>query len=402
MSQQNNNFVPVTIGANQGAYSLARAFEEAYGVKTELLCGVLIFPIKYSKMFNVTVDDQLHYDPRKSLKTYIEQIDIKYPGKDKILMPSEDFSVGYVLSNMDLFSEKWHVPFSNKEITDVVSNKKLFYDLCETIGLKYPRTWALGADDTFPEDAEGKLVIKHLESKHFEAAVSSGVNKLYILDNQDQAENTLNQIRKDGFNERIVLQEYIESEDTDIAVVTAYRSISNKKVEFISFGRVLVEDRSKMKAGNHLTILTEEVPERIGEGITQLLDEVDYIGFANFDLIYDKSKQEWNFLELNPRLGYSNYQVTAEGYNVAKVVVNDIFNTLDMTDFYHSQIIYTVIDNGLNKKYITDEYKDVFNKLKRGKQLFNPYNNKADISLNRTVEMLKYHRRARREILEGR
>lgn len=73
-----------------------------------------------------------------------------------------------------------------------------------------------------------------------------------------------------------------------------------------------------------------------------------------------------------------------------------------MTDFYHSQIIYTVIDNGLNKKYITDEYKDVFNKLKRGKQLFNPYNNKADISLNRTVEMLKYHRRARREILEGR
>lgn len=165
---------------------------------------------------------------------------------------------------------------------------------------------------------------------------------------------------------------------------------------------MLVEDRSKMKAGNHLTILTEEVPGRISEGITQLLDEVDYIGFANFDLIYDKNKQEWNFLELNPRLGYSNYQVTAEGYNVAKVVVDDLFNTLDMNDFYRSQIIYTVIDSGLNNKYITDEYKDVYKKLKRAKQIFNPYNNKADISLNRTIEMLKYHRRARREILEGR
>lgn len=402
MSQSNKKFVAVTIGSNLGAYSLARAFHEQYDVITELLCGVVIFPIRDSQLFNVTVDSNLHYEPREGLKKYVELIDSKYPGYEKIIMPSEDFSVNYVLSNTDLFDESWHIPFSDKKLVDIVANKKDFYDICETVGLKYPKTWALGADDEFPKDAKGKLVIKHLESRHFEAAVTSGIQKLYITQNEIEAESTLRQIRENGFLERLVLQEYIESEDTDIAVLTSYRSPIDKEVKLISFGRVLVEDRSKMKAGNHLTILTEDVPTEISEGITRLLEKEDYVGFANFDLIYDNSRGEWNFLELNPRLGYSNYQLTAQGYNVAKILVDDLLYEIDMNEFSTSQVVYTVIDNGLNKKYITNEYIDTFNKLKQSQKVFSPYDYKGDSSLKRKLEMLKYHRRARKEIVEGR
>lgn len=402
MNQNNKKFVPVTIGANLGAYSLARAFHEQYGVMTELLCGVVIFPIKDSKLFNVTMDDHLHYNPRAILKKYVEMINDKYPGHEKLMIPSEDFSVNYVLSNMDLFDEDWHIPFSNKELVDVVGNKQAFYDLCETVGLKYPKTWTLGADDEFPEDAKGRLVIKHLESRHFEAAIKSGIQKIYITQNEIEARATLNKIREDGFLEKLVLQEYIESDDTDIAVVTSYRSPVDKEMKLITFGRILVEDRSKMKGGNHLTILTEDVPASIQEGITRLLEKVDYVGFSNFDLIYDNSRGDWYFLELNPRLGYSNYQLTAQGYNVAKIFVDDLLNTLDMNDFNESHIIYTVIDNGLNKKYVTDDYKDTYNKLKQSQKVVSPYDYKEDSSLKRTVEMLKYHRRARKEIVEGR
>ena len=402
MNQNNKKFVPVTIGANLGAYSLARAFHEQYGVNTELLCGVVIFPVKDSKLFNITVDNQLHFQPRESLKNYIAAIESKYRDYEKIIVPSEDFSVNYVLSNIDLFGDDWHIPFSDKDLVDEVANKQAFYNICETVGLKYPKTWTLGADDEFPADAKGKLVIKHLESRHFEAAVKSGIKKIYVNDNEVQAEAALRQIREDGFLERLVLQEYIESDDTDIAVVTGYRSPVDKEVKLISFGRVLVEDRSEMKGGNHLTILTEEVPVDVKEGITRLLEKKDYVGFANFDIIYDNSRGEWYFLELNPRLGYSNYQLTAQGYNVAKILVDDLLYQLDMNDFSESQIIYTVIDNGLNNKYITDEYQDTFNNLKQSHNVYSPYDYKGDSSLKRKLEMLKYHRRARMEIVEGR
>lgn len=402
MNENNKKFVPVTIGANLGAYSLARAFHEQYGVKTELLCGVVIFPVKDSKLFNITLNSQLHYEPRESLKKYIKAIESKYPGYEKLMVPSEDFSVNYALSNIDLFGNDWHIPFSSKERVDEVANKQEFYNICETVGLKYPKTWTIGADDEFPEDAKGKLVIKHLESRHFEAGVKSGINKIYVNENEVQAAATLKQIREDGFLERLVLQEYIESDDTDIAVVTSYRSPIDKKVKLVSFGRVLVEDRSKMKGGNHLTILTEEVPTEVKEGIIRLLDKKDYVGFANFDIIYDNNRGEWYFLELNPRLGYSNYQLTAQGYNVAKIFVNDLLYKLNMNDFNESQIIYTVIDNGLNNKYITDDYKDTFNHLKQSQKVYSPYDYKGDSSLKRKLEMLKYHRRARTEIVEGR
>ena len=50
---------------------------------------------------------------------------------------------------------------------------------------------------------------------------------------------------------------------------------------------------------------------------------MELTGFANFDLIYDDRTDEFKFLEINPRLGMTNYYATTAGVNVAHYYVED-------------------------------------------------------------------------------
>ena len=51
----NNNIIPVFLGADLNCYNFARAFHEAYGVKSYAFGRYEISATKYSKIINFTV-----------------------------------------------------------------------------------------------------------------------------------------------------------------------------------------------------------------------------------------------------------------------------------------------------------------------------------------------------------
>src|SRR5665811_818632 len=61
----------------------------------------------------------------------------------------------------------------------------------------------------------------------------------------------------------------------------------------------------------------------------RLLEHIGWTGFANFDLKYDPRDGRTVFFELNPRLGRSNFYVTAAGRNTVELYVREYVQDLD-------------------------------------------------------------------------
>lgn len=78
-----------------------------------------------------------------------------------------------------------------------------------------------------------------------------------------------------------------------------------------------------MGVGNPVAIL-KDCNRQVMEDAKRLLEHVGYTGFSNFDIRYDARDGSYKFLEINTRLGRSNYYVTAAGDNVARWLVEDL------------------------------------------------------------------------------
>ena len=113
----------------------------------------------------------------------------------------------------------------------------------------------------------------------------------------------------------------IPGNDEYMRVLTSY-SDRNGKVKMMCLGHVLLEEHTPHGLGNHAVIITEPNEELMMK-VKNLLEDLHYVGFSNFDIKYDRRDGKYRFFEINTRQGRSNYYVTGSGFNVAKYVVEE-------------------------------------------------------------------------------
>jgi D-aspartate ligase len=90
----------------------------------------------------------------------------------------------------------------------------------------------------------------------------------------------------------------------------------------ITLGHVLLEEHTPKGRGNHAAIITEYNPA-LTEPIRKFLEDIGYVGYANFDIKFDPRDNSYRAFEVNLRQGRSNYYVTAAGENIARYIVRD-------------------------------------------------------------------------------
>lgn len=319
---EERQFIPVILGGNRGAYSLARAMHEAYQIKSELALAMEVGPVYASKILNYHLYPTIREHFEDCMKDLVEKLERDYPGVPKIVFGSEDCYVEDVITYRSVFPDGWTVPYVDLKRLKSAVDKAKFYAMCEKIGVPYPKTWTV-EEPILPEEAKGRLVVKPAITPTYQNLHFEGKEKVYFCENAKEAQERLTRMRKGGYPDAFIIQEWIEGVDSDQAVVTCYRSAHDRQVKMLSFGRILVEDHEKTAVGNHLVILTENDHNEVFEQIKRLMEAFDFTGFANFDLIYDKRQGKFLFFELNPRLGVSNYYVTAGGQNVARYYIED-------------------------------------------------------------------------------
>lgn len=357
MLENEIKIVPVLLGGDLNSYNVARAFHEKYGVRTHVFGRYPIGPTKNSKIVIFHTVPKMDIDDImvEELRNFAE----KNADARLILLGCTDDYAAMIIRNKERLEDKYVCPYIDEPLMDKLVSKAVFYEMCDKYGIPYPKTKVLSSDFSADELTEENLgfsypiIVKPSSSIAYWKHPFDGMKKVYVAKDRDEAFSIIKEIYAAGYPDKMILQDMIPGDDSNMYVLTAY-SDRDSKVKMMCLGHVLLEEHTPKGLGNHAAIITEQNSE-LTSRFRALLDEIGYRGFSNFDIKYDSRDGSMRAFEINLRQGRSNFYITAAGINIAELLTRDnlLCDTLEYTECSESYLWHT-IPFGVLKKYVHD------------------------------------------------
>ena len=369
MQFEEREFLPVILGADITAYSLARSFHEEYKIKSLVLSMSEGGYIANSDIIENRIFP--HLEQKDVLVKHLIEIGEEFKGKKKlIVLGCGDWYVRALIESKKELEPYYIVPYIDEELLNKIVLKDKFYEIFEELGLDYPKTYVYecGKENDLKFDFDYPVIAKPANSAMYHYAKFEGKKKVFTFDNEADLRKMLKNLEGSSYDYKFLIQDKIPGDDTYMRVLTCYCD-QNSKVRFASLGRTLLEDHTPTAIGNPVAIINE-VNSDIVAAATKFLEHIGYVGFANFDIKYDERDGKYKFFEINVRLGRSNFYVTGSGFNTVKWIVDDyIYNKLDDYTVADNVNLYTVVPKGVIMKYVPEsDFKDLARRLfKEGK-----------------------------------
>ena len=293
--------IPVLLGADLNCYSVARAFHEAYGVKSYAFGRYMLGTTKYSKLIDFTVVEDL-CNHQVMLDTLIRFAKMHPDGK-RILIGCTDAYADLIIENQKALSEYYFCPCPDKTLTEELISKDSFYRVCDRYHIDYPDTVILENKNETQKLASlpfsYPVVIKPSSSIRYWQHPFDGMKKVYKADDRKTAQAIVNKIFSSGYDSTLIIQDFIPGDDSGMYVLTCY-SDRNAKVKMMCMGHVLLEEHTPKGIGNHTAIITEYHAE-VMEKLKEFLENTGYRGFSNFDIKFDPRDKKFKVFEINLR-----------------------------------------------------------------------------------------------------
>ena len=333
--KDDKEIIPVLLGADLNCYSMARAFHEAYGVKSYVFGKYELGAVKHSKIIEFT---QI---PEIINKDLLLDILLDFAGNFKIkpyIFGCTDEYALFIIDNKKYLDKSFKCICPDKNIINELSDKSFFYRKCDELGLPYPESVVVSFDD-YIEKIKGlnfdfPVIIKPSNSGEYWRHPFDGMRKVYSAKSITESRNIIEKIFSSGYNKNVIIQKKISGDNQ--YVITCFSD--NGTVLAACAGRVLLGEKTPKGIGNHAAVITEKNKE-IFSMASRFLSNTAYNGFSNFDVLKDETDGKYYLLEINPRQGRSNYYMTAAGMNVASIACGDvIFNDDPLCDneiFWH-------------------------------------------------------------------
>jgi len=323
---------PVLLGGDLNCYNVARAFHEAYGVKSVAFGRYAISATKYSGLIKFNIEPEIDNDD-VMLRVLREYADEHKDGRLILFGCTDDYATMIIRHKKDL--PMYTCPYTEEFLVDSLSRKAEFYEICEKHGIPYPLTVVLKGKttaDSLTEEALGfpyPIIIKPSSSVDYWKHSFDGMKKVYMAKSPAEAEKIIDDIYASGYPEKMILQEFIPGGDASMRVFTAF-SDRHGKVRAMCLGHTMVEEHTPKGLGNHAAIVTEDTEAfPLTQKIKALLEDLHYTGFSNFDIKYTGNGDDFRVFEINLRQGRSNMYMTAAGLNVAKLATEVYDSTGD-------------------------------------------------------------------------
>ncbi|MGF1645718.1 MAG: carboxylate--amine ligase [Kineosporiaceae bacterium] len=362
---------PVVLGGDIGAYSLARAFHDGYGVRTTVVSAVRSALVGHSRVLDHVAEPGLR-DPDVTLRRLRHLADGRRASGDlqrPLLLASADRLVRFLVEHRDRLEDRYLVPYAPVDLLTRVTDKAEFARLCADVGVPHPDTVVVDVPDD-PGDAAVAhaveraiariafpAVVKAASTVAYESARFEGKRKVFVVRAPTELADLVRRAAASGWRGRFVVQDRIPGGDLGMRILSCYSDESGR-LRYAAFGHVLLEEHAPTALGNPAAILTDH-DEEVVEDARRLLAGIGWRGWSNFDLKLDPRTGRCVFFELNPRLGRSNHYVTAAGLNPVLPYVRETVHGLDPfpggSDRHgRSGRLFTVLPRRLLERYVDD------------------------------------------------
>lgn len=392
-------FIPVLLGGDINAYSVARAFYEEYQVKSLVFGKYQTGPAYRSQIIDYTPNVDIDTMP-VMLRT-VNGIAQAHADKTIVLVGCGDNYVALVAQAKDAheLADNIVAPYAPTACLSSVRRRRSSTSCARSMACpiriplpspcdaERPRrgTCRSARPDRFslPDDSEPSDGIMWWQHE-FE-----GQKKAYEIADRAELEQVIRDSYASGYTDDLILQDRVPGNDEYMRVLTSY-SDRNGKVRMMCLGHVLLEEHQPHGVGNHACIITEPNDELMG-GVRKLLEDLHFVGYSNFDVKYDERDGSFKFFDFNTRQGRSNYYVTNSGFNVAKYVVDEyVFNRPFEPEFVTAQdeALWMVVPMGVVDKYVKDpELRAKVHRLDKEGKGADPSFMKGDFVFNRWLRM---------------
>ena len=356
MQVSEHNFQPLLFGGDINVYSVARAFHEAYGVKSVAFGKfAATFPCAFSAIidYRPCPDNE---DAAAFLKN-VKDVAAEFSDKTVLVVGCGDSYVKLAAHLKDQFPENVKCSYISGDMLDRLTDKEQFYALCDQYGIDHPATFVYSGEmgHEFKLPWGPPYVAKPADGVAYWATGHRELKKVYICRSREELLSALDQVYAAGYPGKMIVQEFIPGDDTYMRVLTNY-SDTQGRVKLMCLGHVLLEEHSPHGIGNHAVIITEQ-DQGLCDKIREMLEDLGYVGFSNFDIKYDRRDGKYKAFEINTRQGRSNYYVTGSGHNIAQYLVGDLIEGRDMSlTITNNRSIWRMIPRGLAYRYIPRQY----------------------------------------------
>ncbi len=349
------SFQPLLFGGDINVYSVARAFHEAYGVRSIAFGKFVSFPCAYSSIidYRPCLENE---DPQVFLQN-VKNVAAECPDRTVLVIGCGDSYVKLAAHLKDRFPSNVRCNYISGELMDRLTDKEQFYALCDQYGIDHPATFVYSGemDHSFTLPWGPPYVAKPADGVAYWATGHNELKKVYICQSWEELLAALDEVYAAGYPGKMILQEFIPGDDSYMRVLTNY-SDTRGRVKLMCLGHVLLEEHSPHGIGNHAVIITEHDEGLCGK-IRGMLEDIGYVGFSNFDIKYDQRDGKYKAFEINTRQGRSNYYVTGSGHNIARYLVGDLMEGKDLPlTVVESRSLWRMLPRRLAFKFIPKRY----------------------------------------------
>ena len=396
-------FEVIILGSDANAYYMARCYHEAYNRKAKILSAKPMSFVNHSKIIDKTYNEDLWDEDKFSniLNEYVK----KLQAKKIVCISSNETYARALVKNKKKLDKRILFNYVDLDFLDSLIMKDKFF-------LKYqdpnllPKTIIYNVNDKLEIPFDFPIIIKPANVITYNHIDFEGKKKIYKLNNMDEVNETINYIKKSNYKDNLIIQEYIEGDDSSLFDAVVY---CNKDgiCQCMAFAQIGLGEHTEKMIGNAAALIngfnTNTYDEEIPLKFKEFMEKIKFKGLAEIDIKYDKKDKKYKILEINARQGRSSYYVTAAGCNLVKLVVDDlVYNKKKDFKLLKKEILLTYVPKGIIKKYVVNkEFRKEALKLYRRKKYVNPIIYKKDMPVKRILFLLRKQLRYYKDFKNG-
>ena len=347
------------LGSDANAYYMARCAYEYTRKKAHLIGKDRLAFTKFSNILTI------EYEPNLWNEQEFVRILNRYALKNienRVLVISTNETYSLFLARNQKILEHNLVYFKQSaKVLETLTNKEKFYKTYKTSSLSFPITYYFDVTkDSLIPTMTYPMILKPADVVSYNHLSFQGKNKIYKIESEEELLNTINRIKSAGYQEKLILQEYIPGDDSYLFDSVVYVSKSGK-VKVISFAQIGLQERSKSMVGNAACLIngfnTFKVDtSEMKENIITFMETLGMNGFFEFDMKYDKKSNTFKVLEINARQGRCSYYLTPLKANLVEIMLKDLVlqEELPFRDL-KEECLLSFVPKNIVKTYITNE-----------------------------------------------